>query len=385
MVTPLEELRSKLLKYQSAVNERKANPNGESEESLRIWFDRMRNKVDALNPEIQVLAPPMSPTKLVHTLKIWAGLMNITMVANYPYQLKSEWMPYLTGIGINHYTHLDEFKNNPRVSGIAISLCQKKFMEEGAKIAKDKGLYIIWSNEMMWHFGGELDLIRDGIIDVVLYTSQFNKDTLSVEYNRIRPSIRSHIVSNYIDPSQFPFKQRPKSDVFTIGRLSREDPDKYPVDFPLSYEFLGLKNPRYKVMAWSEDLSKIYKWCQFGPEWQLLKPNAERSVDFLYSLDLFVYSLGHKFRESWGRAVVEAMLTGCVPIVPTGHNFNEFIMQGETGYMCSTFDEYRARCQDLQYDDELRLQMARNASDHIREHVCDFDKHKKIWAEVFNV
>jgi hypothetical protein len=53
-----------------------------------------------------------------------------------------------------------------------------------------------------------------------------------------------------------------------------------------------------------------------------------------HSLDLFVYLLGHRIKESWGRAVVEGMLTGCVPVLPAGHQFHKLTAHRESGFIC---------------------------------------------------
>jgi len=42
----------------------------------------------------------------------------------------------------------------------------------------------------------------------------------------------------------------------------------------------------------------------------LLPVLQQEAPAFLQSLDLFVYSLSGELRESWGRCVVEAMLSG---------------------------------------------------------------------------
>jgi glycosyltransferase involved in cell wall biosynthesis len=160
---------------------------------------------------------------------------------------------------------------------------------------------------------------------------------------------------------------------------------KYSVDFPVFYESLDLNDPKYRVMAWDKNVAKRYSWHNFGPEWDLLKPEQETVLDFLYSLDIFVYRLGHTFRESWGRSTVEAMLSGCVPVVPWGHNFSEFIVQGVTGFMCKTFEDYRSACHELQKNPQMRSKMAKQASAYAASVVCKEDKHREVWRRVFNV
>ena len=80
-----------------------------------------------------------------------------------------------------------------------------------------------------------------------------------------------------------------------------------------------------------------YKHHRFDRRWDLLPKEAESQVEFLHSLDLFVYSLGPTFRESWGRSTVEAMLTGAVPLVPKGggHHLENLIPHGQGGFLCT--------------------------------------------------
>lgn len=112
--------------------------------------------------------------------------------------------------------------------------------------------------------------------------------------------VPSYLTGNYVDPDDYMWRQR-FNPVFTIGRLSRADPMKYPMDFPVFYEELGLKDARYRVMAWGPEVQRQFRWHRFGPEWELLSANKEEVSNFLYSLDLFVYPLGQRVKESWGR------------------------------------------------------------------------------------
>lgn len=325
-------------------------------------------------------------TKLDNTLRLVKDFMQITVIPNDCKQIKDRrWTDQYEALGFKCITREDFIAMPSRLDGYAISLSNGSFTSGCTlcKLAKEKGLKVIWGSEMMWHFPGELECVKNGLIDVVLYTSKFNRDCLEPGYIDANPAIESHIVGNYIDPKTFPFKER-NNQQFTIGRLSRPDHEKYTADFPVFYESLELNNPRYRAMAWNKDVANRYKWHYFGPEWDLLEAEAETSLDFLYSLDLFVYRLGKTFRESWGRSTVEAMLTGCVPVVPIGHNFDEFIVQGVTGFMCKTFEEFRRVCQELQRNVPMRKQMAKQASAFAASVICNEDKHRQIWRRVFN-
>jgi len=185
---------------------------------------------------------------------------------------------------------------------------------------------------------------------------------------------------NYVDPDDYCWRER-ANPVFTLGRLSRADPAKYPLDFPVFYEELGLPEVRYRVMAWSPEVQKQYPWHRFGPQWELLPANKQSALSFLYSLDVFLYPLGHRIKESWGRAVVEAMLTGAVPVVPAGHQFHKLLVHGESGFICQGYREFKATVRELYENYPWRLKISRQASAHAREHLCNPEEHRRRWIE----
>ena len=234
-------------------------------------------------------------TKVAHLLRLLHRDFAFTVIPNDAPRLEEKvWTRELDQLGIA-YTTLDRLPR--RLKGAALAICNDRFFTDGiANQARDRGLRVIWSSEMMWHQQGELDAVKQGVVDKVLYTSEIQKRKLSPGYG----GLPSHITGNYIEPQAFPFIER-RNPTFAIGRLSRPDPAKYPEDFPVFYECLGLGDVRFRVMAWSEDLRRKYAWHRFDDRWDLLESEAEPQVRFLHSLDLFVYPLGHQFVESWGR------------------------------------------------------------------------------------
>ena len=343
-------------------------------------------------------------TKLAHTLWLLQGEYDMTVVPNTREQLaQAEWREWLHGMGIKTAA----WEELPaKLAGWGVSLCNGEFWGGGLGYqARARGLKIAWSNEMMWHAPGEIAAAAIGMMDKVLYTSEVQRAALEPGYAKV-PGV---IVGNYIAPELFPWRDRSKErrfGEFVIGRLSRADPGKYPRDFPESYLRLGLKNVRYRVMAWSEQLRGIYERAagilpaesgggpagkmpaarsRFRGTWDLLEALAEPTVGFLQSLDLFVYDLREDCSESWGRAVVEAMLTGAVPLVSEHprHHLRHIVPDGVGGFLCSTNDDWREHAQRLQADDSLRKKMSKAAREFAVHELCNAAKHRAAWREVF--
>jgi glycosyltransferase involved in cell wall biosynthesis len=318
-------------------------------------------------------------TKMHHLIRLLSEDFRITLIASEMGIYKSkEVRQLLEPCGVECVT----MKELPKqLRGVALGICDRDFFSSNrARELRSRGLKIVWSNEMMFPFKGEEEAARQGLIDRVLFVSDFQARV----FENIYANVSSRRTGNYIDPDDYSYSER-RNPTFTIGRLSRPDLTKYPLDFPVFYEEIGIKEVRYRVMAWSSELQKQYRWHNFGPEWDLLAENKTSALNFLYTLSVFLYPLGHRVKESWGRAVVESMLTGCVPVVPSGHQFHNLILHGETGFICKEFHEFKSCVWELYENNQFRLKIARQAATFAREQLCDKEKHRRLWIEALTI
>jgi len=352
-------------------------------------------------------------TKFVHLLPLLCREAEVTVIPNTAERLAEPgWREWVESLGAKSCL-LEQLPES--LEGWAVSLCNADFFSKGIwHEARRRGLKIAWSSEMMWHFPAELGAVMFGWIDVVLYVSPVQRAALEPGYlhalsggsesprtlaladpeavaGTMRTAngraLRWAMPGNFIDPAAFPFKERGVEDrPFAIGRLSRPDPDKFPDDFPGTYERLGLRDPcRFRVMAWSDRLRERWSNYEFGDRWEMLPPAAEPTTDFLHSLDVLMYEVSPRFSESWGRAVVEAMLTGAVPLVPSDrrHHLRNLVQHGTAGFHCDGPPDY-ARYGKLLQDDPVRLaEMSRAARNWAETRLCNPAKHVALWTDVF--
>lgn len=318
-------------------------------------------------------------TKAADLLELLHQDFQITAVPNFASHLNDRrWTSFLDELQIDYAT-LDQLP--PRLEGVALSLSNERFFASGmCSELKRRGLRIVWSSEMMWHHDGEREAIEQGVVDHLLYVSEVQKTALNYESFCAVPT---RMTGNYVAPHRFGFVDRRRPG-FCIGRLSRADPLKYPEDFPVFYESLELPDTRFRVMAWDDRLRHKYRWHRFDERWTLLRPTQEESARFLQSLDLYVYPLGHRFTESWGRSTVEAMLTGAIPLVPMGHNFANLIEHGESGFLCEDFRDYQQYAHELYRDEDFRRHLSETAARHARRDLCDRETHRRLWKEVLS-
>lgn len=349
-------------------------------------------------------------TKLAHLLRLLRREFELTAIPFAKEELSDvRGQEQLRELGVQWMPFADLPE---RLNGWGVILCNQPFVASPmlAEVRR-RGLRIAWSSEMMWTTRAELGAVAFGQFDAVLYVSVAQRLVLEPEYllmlseasagTQITSStevegwlgnrqLRWVMTGNYIDPAEYPFVIRePRirySRPLVIGRLSRPDPTKYPDDFPQHYEGLGLQNARFRVMAWSEELASRWPAHHFGSRWDLLRTMAEPPVKFLQSLDLFVYQLGPKFRESWGRAVVEAMLTGAVPLVPAGmeHHLHNLVPHGEGGFHCASAADYGRYARLLEEDDALRDRLAHQARAFAERSLCNEAEHLEQWRRLFH-
>lgn len=351
-------------------------------------------------------------TKFSHLLRLLHTEYEITVIPNEARYLETPWTAEVRALGVDIklMTKLPD-----KLEGWAIALCNGPFLDNGmAAEMKNRGLKIAWSSEMMWHFKGEAAAVQSGLIDKVLYVSPAQRLELEPGYlkmlgGEISPQIAVEpstewsgvlqvgdnklpwvMTGNYIDPDLFPFRERghwqQENRPFTIGRLSRPDPSKFPDDFPKAYERLGLAEPvKFRVMAWSDDLTSRWSHHEFDSRWELLEPASIPTVDFLRSLDVLVYNTSLRFKESWGRAVVEAMLTGVVPILPrgNGHHLENLVKHQVSGFLCNTNADYGHYARLLQNDSALLKHLSHGTRNWAVEYLCNAEEHRMWWRAVF--
>ena len=348
-------------------------------------------------------------TKLAHLLRLLHRRFPIVLVPNEATELDDPvWTTILRASGVQSSAYEDLPQ---QLQGWGLSLCNFDFLmsPRWAEVRR-RGLKMAWSNEMMWTHPKELGVIFTGLVDQVLYVSPVQREALEPHFRMLwtgslratksaegstgviqndgSRALRWSITGNYIDPALFPVKElRRKRDdePLVIGRLSRPDPAKFPNDFPVFYEQLGVRRARFRVMAWSDELSRQWSEHSFDDRWDLLPALQEEPATFLRSVDLFVYSLREDLRESWGRSVVEAMLSGVVPILPDSseHHLRNLVIHGESGFLCGTPEEFGYYARLLDNDRDLLLKCAVQARAHAATRLCDAAEHIGYWEAAF--
>lgn len=269
-----------------------------------------------------------------------------------------------------------------KLDGVGISFCNFNLFEtDKIKRIKNMGLKFIWSNDMMWKRPEEQNAVQEGLIDALIYTSTQHladtryKDIFTPEY----------IVPNYLHLENYPYIERTRSDLFTIGKHSRPDPKKFSDNFPLFYQNLGLRNPKYRVMGVYEGFKSVrFKWYDFDEKWDLLPAVKEPVVKYLSSLDCYVYNSHISFTETQCRATLEAMLTGLPVVAPNKFNFRQQIRHEDTGFICESYQDFQKYTQFLEKNRKECEEIGIKARHLTQETWCNTQEQIEAWEKIFN-
>lgn len=122
--------------------------------------------------------------------------------------------------------------------------------------------------------------------------------------------------------------RRERAGPLTVGRVSRDTPDKHHPHDPMLYRMLAARGRRVRILGGTCLAAEL----QGVPGVELLAAGAEETIDFYQSLDIFFYRTGTTV-EAYGRVVVEAMASG-LPVVADSHGgYTEVMLPGATGVL----------------------------------------------------
>lgn len=132
------------------------------------------------------------------------------------------------------------------------------------------------------------------------------------------------------DAADVPAASRP----FTVGRVSRDVPEKHHAQDPSLYRMLAARGIRVRIMGGTclahalGDVEGV----------ELLPAGAQNTADFYRSLDAFFYRTG-PVAEAYGRVVIEAMASGLPVVAGYIGGYADLIRPGVSGWLVHTQEE----------------------------------------------
>lgn len=282
---------------------------------------------------------------------------------------------------------------------VLVSFCQNDFMERLPSIcATGRPRLVVWFNCMTWNHGDEPKYLREGLIDVWGFQSQFQRSVLLPALEATGQPVRE--LDGYLayyslrdDNLHAPrFQQREPGDEFVIGRLSRDDPAKW---HPAWWEMcFRVSSPRPKKVFVVGYGPHAHQKCgdpqtqEFAARlnrqwWGYCSDSNQLMNEFWPGVSVLLHTW-NGFKENYPRALLEAMAAG-VPIICDRAGGNpEIVTDGETGFLVDSVEEAVYRASQLAWDESLRQRLARNANDWLRVTVGNPRRCWQPWQRLFD-
>jgi glycosyltransferase involved in cell wall biosynthesis len=183
------------------------------------------------------------------------------------------------------------------------------------------------------------------------------------------PAPDKTMILNPVSERFFAVRRRPDGG-FRAGRHSRSTPGKFPPEFfdlfersavpPLDVLALGYPPAMADWLGSRASSLRHTYW---------LLPANSMSVDrFLGLLDLYVYGTHKLFTETSPLCVLEALASGIPVVAEDRGGLSDLVVDGCTGYLCRTREDYGAAIARLYADPALRSRLSAAARAWAREH-----------------
>ena len=184
----------------------------------------------------------------------------------------------------------------------------------------------------------------------IAFASQALKDAVGID---------GTVMRTFIDLDQFS-PRGPSRPVNVIGRLSRDELNKYHPDDPALYRSLLQAGFEVRIMGGTQLAPFLTKHDRLN----LLPALAVPASTFIRGLDVFLYRTG-RFYESFGRVVMEAMGCGLPVVCHRQGGYAEIIRHEENGFVFETNEEAFTIVANLRTDASAARRVGEAARDTI--------------------
>lgn len=328
-------------------------------------------------------------TELWHTTRIWRNLLKLDVTFIPTWTPHVEFKPKLDEIGCETYV-LEAQENTvltkvPDLAGsIVVSFCNGNFLNM-APALRSMGCKLVWANCMTFTFDSERKFVSEyGPFEAHMMQSDFQKTMLLSRLEEVGlEEDYCFKIHGAFDVDEWPYEFRPRNsnDPFTVGRLARNDSDKWSSNTYSIYDRIQFPNVRAWVMGIDE---KVYNKVGAPPHWVTsLPPNAIEAREFYRKIDTLMPINGGA-RENWPRVGLEAMAAGVPVIAQRQWGWKEMIVEHETGFLGDSDEELAHWAATMAWNEDLRKEIAENARAYLAEHLASPKVIAEQWEELFN-
>lgn len=300
-------------------------------------------------------------TESWHTIQLWRHMgWQVNVIPTW--SIDPWWKRKLENLGctVHEVPGPDVILDVPDIQeSIVVGMCNDQFLKCSQNLRTKGRCKLVWLNCMCWIFDEEIKHYSAfGPFHRYIFQSKYQESCLLPMLQRCGVQQKhTDVIHGPFYRDEWPFNPRshaPDTE-FYIGRLSREDADKFSSNSWRIYNSIPYPNVRMRIMGWNPEIEK-----KIGPKpanAEVLPPNASSPQAFVGSLHAYMQINGGA-KENWPRVGLEAMATGCPLIVQDDWGWREMVDHGKTGYLCRNDYELAYYAARLAYDEDLRMTMA---------------------------
>ncbi len=321
-------------------------------------------------------------TELLHQVYLWRsyGVRVVLVPFNSP---TVEMRKLCDGLGCETVPYSPcVFRNR-----IVVSFCSGEFLKRLPEIWQHAPpREVIWFNCMTWLFDAEKEAHRRGQITQFGYQTTYQRNKLVAELETIAPVKVFDYEPFYKIDSDNPLVFDPVRDkgYFGIGRISRDDANKYPADMWQTFAAVKAPKPvKAFVLGFGDKAKSKCGSPPPGLDWLTWGPGGVPAADFYSRIHAMIHQTGGS-RENYPRVLLEAWSAGVIPIVEDDYAFPDLIENGVTGFRCKTSTEAAEKATMLAYDDAMRQRMAQAGYQRLRETAGDKGRCWESWAGILS-
>lgn len=323
-----------------------------------------------MHKEIYVAGYPSfhggADTELAHQIKLWR--MNGVSVVLVPLY---DANPAMKAVCDQWGCKTRAYKPGIFKDRIVVSFCNGEFLKLLPEIRKDgRPRATIWANCMTWTFPNEEEAHARGWIDYHLFQSDYQESYLMPKLQAFRPVRKMPYLPFYdleTNPQRITFLEKSCEEYFGLGRISRDDQAKYPVN--MWNTFRRVRTPGQKKIFILGFGQQAYKKCGPPPpdlDWAYWGPGGIPARELYEKIHVMLHATGGS-RENLPRVMMEAWHSGTILVCENDYGFREYVQDGVTGFLCNSADEMAMRASQLAFDPDLRKRMAKAAHQELKE------------------
>jgi glycosyltransferase involved in cell wall biosynthesis len=264
---------------------------------------------------------------------------------------------------------------------VVVSFCNGNFLDRLPEIVgAGRPRAVVWFNCMTWLFERERDAHAQGWLDYFGFVSRFQHECLVPELELIAP-VRVFRYRPHFNPDRFEWHYRRWAGTYNVGRISRDDADKFAADTWRIFDRVlvpGNLEKKVFILGYGPNAAAKIGPAPAGLDWRTWSPDEIPASSFYRTIDTMVHKTGGS-RESYCRVVLEAYAHGVVPIVEDAYAFPELVIDGVTGFVTSDSDEMSYDASVLANDPRKHRLMAEAGRAFLVEELVDEEASWRAW------